>query len=240
VRTNSEALTSILSRDPDADLTHGPAISSDFYPDPITHITQNRCADNQDFLRLYHGPLVEGERPRARALKTLALLLAKPRRTLRVWGARNFAKRVSVLTVMQYRDNELAFRYGRRRTAPWRSGLRSVSVPGKEAPTYLEVANAATAAFAEVSGGEPLNMLVESVGNKSITAHVLGGAVIGEDSEQGVIDTRHEIFGHPGLYIVDASSIAANLGVNPSLTITAMAERFASLIAPAGTYGSSV
>jgi cholesterol oxidase len=134
---------------------------------------------------------------------------------------------------MQYLDNELAFRYGRLPTAPWRSGLRSVSVPGKKAPTYLAVANEATRKFAEVSGGEPLNMLIETVGSKSITAHILGGAVMGTSAEQGVIDPRHEVLGHPGLYVVDASAISANLGVNPSLTITALAERFASLIPPA-------
>jgi cholesterol oxidase len=234
VRTNSEAITSILSREPNADLTRGPAISSEFYPDPITHITQNRFADNQDFLRLYHGPLVDGERPGARALKTVALMLAHPGRTLRVWSARNFAKRLSVLTVMQHRDNELAFHYGRLPTAPWRAGLRSTAVPGNEAPTYLPIANAATRAFANASGGEPLNMLVESVGNKSITAHILGGAVMGATAEQGVIDLCHEVFGHPGLYVVDASAISVNLGVNPSLTITALAERFASLIPPVG------
>jgi cholesterol oxidase len=232
VRTNSEAITSILSRDPDADLTRGPAISSHFYPDPTTHIIQNRLAENQEFLRLYHGPLVDGERPTARALETIALMLAHPARTLRVWGARNFAKRVSVLVVMQHLDNELAFHYGRLPTAPWRAGMRSAAVPGKEAPTYLPVANAATRAFAKASGGEPLNMLVESVANKSITAHILGGAVIGASPQRGVIDSRHELFGHPGVYVVDASAIPVNLGVNPSLTITALAERFASLIPP--------
>jgi cholesterol oxidase len=233
VRTNSEAITAILDRDPEADLSRGPAISSDFYPDPVTHITQNRLAENEGLMRFYQGPLVDGERPRVRALKTVGQLLAHPTRTLRVWGARNLTKRLSVLTVMQYLDNELAFRYGRLPTAPWRSGLRSVSVPGKKAPTYLAVANEATRKFAEVSGGEPLNMLIETVGSKSITAHILGGAVMGTSAEQGVIDPRHEVFGHPGLYVVDASAISANLGVNPSLTITALAERFASLIPPA-------
>jgi cholesterol oxidase len=232
VRTNSEAITSVLARDVDADLSRGPAISSDFYPDPKTHITQNRYAENQGFMRFYSGPLVDGVRPGVRALKTVGLMLAHPARTVRVWGARNFTKRVSTLTVMQYMDNELAFRYGRLPLAPWRSGLRSVSVPGKEAPTYLPVANAATRAFAQASGGEPLNMLVESVGNKSITAHILGGAVMGATGDEGVIDVRHEVFGHPGLYVVDASAISANLGVNPSLTITAMTERAMSLIPP--------
>jgi cholesterol oxidase len=103
----------------------------------------------------------------------------------------------------------------------------------KGAPTYLPIANEATCAFAKASGGEPLNMLIESVANKSTTAHILGGAVIGASAAHGVIDSHHELFGHPGLYVVDASAIPVNLGVNPSLTITALAERFTSLIPPA-------
>jgi cholesterol oxidase len=239
VRTNSEAITAILSPDPDADLSRGPAISSHFYPDPSTRIFQNRLAENEDFLRFHYGPLVDGEHPRTRALKTIATMLAHPARTLEVWGARNFTQRVSVLVAMQQLDNELAFRYGRLPTAPWREGLRSTAVPGKQAPTYLPIANQATQTFANASGGEPLGMLIESVANKATTAHILGGAVIGASAAQGVIDSRHEVFGHPGLYVVDASAIPVNLGVNPSLTITALAERFASLIPPAADHAAS-
>ena len=239
VRTNSEAITGILSRDPDADLSRGPAISSHFYPDPSTRIFQNRLADNENFLRFHYGPLIDGEHPAARARSTIASMLAHPARTLGVWGARSFTKRVSVLVAMQQLDNELAFRYGHLPTAPWRKGLRSAAVSGKGAPTYLPIANQAARAFANASSGEPLNMLIESVANKSTTAHILGGAVIGANAEHGVIDTRHELFGHPGLYVVDASAIPVNLGVNPSLTITALAERFASLIPPAADHAAS-
>jgi cholesterol oxidase len=233
VRTNSEAITAILSRDGETDLSRGPAISSHFYPDPSTRVFQNRLAENENFLRFHYGPLIDGERPATRARRTIAQMVAHPARTLAVWGARDFTKRASVLVTMQQLDNELAFRYGRLPIAPWRKGLRSVAVSGSRAPTYLPIANQATRAFAKASVGEPLNMLIESVANKSSTAHILGGAVIGANRELGVIDTRHQVFGHPGLYVVDASAIPVNLGVNPSLTITALAERFASLIAPA-------
>jgi cholesterol oxidase len=233
VRTNSEAITAILSRDPDTDLSRGPAVSSHFYPDPSTRVFQNRLAANENFLRFHYGPLIDGQRPGARACRTIASMLAHPARTLRVWGAPNFTQRASVLVAMQQLDNELAFRYGRLPTAPWRKGLRTVAGPGNRAPTYLAIANRATREFARAAGGEPLNMLIESVANKSTTAHILGGAVIAANAARGVIDTRHEVFGHPGLYVVDASAIPVNLGVNPSLTITALAERFASLIPPA-------
>jgi cholesterol oxidase len=236
VRTNSEAITAVLSREHDADLTRGPAISSHFYPDPSTRVFQNRLAENENFLRFHYGPLVDGERPAARARRTIASMLAHPARTGAVWGTKNFTKRASVLVTMQHLDNELAFRYGRLPAAPWRNGLRSVAVSGKGAPTYLPIANQTTRAFATASGGEALNMLIESVANKSSTAHILGGAVIGAGATHGVIDSNHELFGHPGLYVVDASAIPVNLGVNPSLTITALAERFASLI-PAADAG---
>jgi cholesterol oxidase len=233
VRTNSEAITAILSHDHDTDLSRGPAVSSHFHPDPSTRIFQNRLAENENFLRFHYGPLIDGQRPGARGCRTIAAMLAHPARTLRLWGAPNFTRRASVLVAMQQLDNELAFRYGRLPTAPWRKGLRTVAGPGKRAPTYLPIANRATRAFADASGGEPLNLLIESVANKSTTAHILGGAVIAADAAHGVVDTHHELFGHPGLYVVDASAIPVNLGVNPSLTVTALAERFASLIPPA-------
>jgi cholesterol oxidase len=91
----------------------------------------------------------------------------------------------------------------------------------------LPQANAAARAFADVSGGTPLNMLMETVGNQSVTAHVLGGAVMAESPATGVVDASHQVFGYSGLYVVDASAIPANVGVNPSLTIAALAERFA-------------
>jgi cholesterol oxidase len=239
VRTNSEAISAVLSRDRDADLSRGPAISSHFYPDPSTRIFQNRLAENENFLRFHYGPLIDGERPGPRARRTIASMLAHPTRLLDVWGTRNFTKRASVLVAMQQLDNELAFRYGRLPFAPWRKTLRSTPAHGRQAPTYLPVANEATRTFAKASGGEPLNMLIESVTNKSTTAHILGGAVIGASAAQGVIDTRHEVFDHPGLYVVDASAIPVNLGVNPSLTITALAERFANLIPPAADHAVS-
>ena len=99
---------------------------------------------------------------------------------------------------------------------------------GGRSPSYLPQANAAARAFAEASGGTPLNTLMESVGNLSVTAHIMGGAVMAAHPDQGVIDLNHEVFGYSGLYVVDGSAIPANIGVNPSLTITALAERFAS------------
>jgi len=227
VRTNSEAVTVVLDDDPATDLTRGPAISSDFHPDPRTHITQNRYVGGGKFLRAQVGPLVDGDRPGLRALNTAAAILRHPLRSLGAATGRGFEKRLTALTVMQNVDSELRFELGRSPLRPWKKVLRSKSVAGREAPSYLPVANEATRAFAEISGGSSHNLLVESAGGRSFTAHILGGAVIGETAEAGVIDSGHEVHGHPGLFVADASAIPVNLGVNPSLTITAMAERFA-------------
>lgn len=225
VRTNSEALTAI-QQPPGQDLSHGPNITSDFHPDADTHVTQNRYVGGWH-MRFQIGPIVDGHRPRLRAIRTIASILRHPFRQVRAMAAHDFEQRLTVLTVMQRLDNEIAFEFRRSPFRPWRKVLRSRAVKGREAPSFLPVANEVTRAFAEASGGVPFNLLGETLGGLSVTAHVLGGAAMGANADEGVVDSRHEVFGHTGLYVADASTIPANLGVNPSLTITAMAERFA-------------
>ncbi|WP_247603332.1 GMC oxidoreductase [Gordonia paraffinivorans] len=227
VRTNSETITAVLADDPDADLTRGPTISSEFYPDEATHVTQNRYVGGWH-MRLQLGPLVDGDDPARRRRAALAELGRHPLRQLRLMTARNFVERLSAFTVMQNVENEIRLVMDRSPVRPWRRVLRSRTGEGvPAAPSYLPQANEVARRFADSVGGRPLNLLLESVGGKSITAHVLGGAAMGADASDGVIDTDHQVFGHPGLYVVDGSAIPANVGVNPSLTITAMAERFA-------------
>jgi len=229
VRTNSEAIVGVLSKDRSDDLSHGPAISSDFHANPHTHVTQNRLPPSYWFMKLYSGPLVDGNRPLPRALKALLLLPVFLLRTIAsLFDFKNFYKQVTLLSIMQNLDNQMSFLWG----GSFKKGLRSATESGKPAPAFIQEANQAARAYAEVSDGVPLNSLIESVMNMSVTAHILGGCPIGKDAESGVIDTRHEVFGHPGLYVMDGSAIPANVGVNPSLTITAMAERAAALMPP--------
>jgi cholesterol oxidase len=227
VRTNSEAIVGILSKDANTDVTNGATISSHFYADARTHITQNRFPPSYGFMKWYMGPLVDGAKPLLRALRTVLHFLLHPIESTRSFWARNWHKRISVLTVMQQADNEIAFDYGRSLLRGLRYALRSRIGRSGRSPSYLPQANAAARAFAEASGGTPLNMWMESVAGLSVTAHVLGGAVMASGPDSGVVDTAHEVFGYPGLYVVDASAIPANVGVNPSLTIAALAERFA-------------
>jgi cholesterol oxidase len=184
VRTNSESILPITSRDPKTDVSDGATISSHFFMGE-SHITQNRFSPSHRVLRWQTGPLVSDAVPWRRALKTLWQFVSHPL------------------------DSSLCMRAGRQ----W------------SARTYLPQANHVAQVFAQVSGGVPGNALLESLGNASMTAHVLGGCVMGGAVADDVIDERHEVFGYPGLFVVDASAIPANVGVNPSLTITAMAER---------------
>ncbi|MDD9302579.1 MAG: GMC family oxidoreductase [Desulfobacter sp.] len=236
VRTNSEAIVGVLSQNPDIDLSKGTAISSDFYPDAHTHITQNRFPRGFSFQKWYFGPMVDHDNPRIRAVKTLGKMLARPKILVENWSAKNWHKRMTVLTVMQDLDNQISFKYKPCPSALFlKHSLKTVPIKGKQAPTNLRVANKAATTLAGLTCGIPLNIAMESLGNLSFTAHVLGGCHMGSSARNGVIDTSHQVFGHPGLYIMDGSAISANIGVNPSLTITAMAERAMGLVPPKNT-----
>lgn len=231
VRTNSEAITAVLSKDETIDLSKGPAISSDFHANEYTHVTQNRVPPSYWFMKLYACPLVDGIKPLRRALKTLVMFIVHPLEStasLRVRG--NWHKRVTLISTMQNLDNQIAFSWGRGPFSGFGVGLQSQMAGGGRAPVYIREANLAARTFARVSGGIPHNSSIENLMNMSVTAHILGGCTIGANAERGVIDTSHQVFGYPGLYVVDGSAIPANVGVNPSLTITALAERAMSLL----------
>lgn len=228
VRTNSESFVGILQPDDDTDVTRGTTISSDFYADEHTHITQNRFPPSYGFMRLYLGPLADGDSDAARRRHTFAAYARHPRYATANLFARRWDERITVLTVMQHLDNSIAFGY-RRTATGWRLSTRLV--PGQDrVPTYLPEAVAAAKAFAEASGGAAYATLAETLLGMSTTAHILGGCPMGATPDDGVIGPDHEVFGYPGLYVVDGAAVSANVGVNPSLTIAAMAERAASHI----------
>lgn len=228
VRTNSEALTAVL-HPKGQNMIDGTAISSDFYADKHTHITQNRFDRGYRFMKSYMGPLVDGHKPGRRALKTVWKILTSPRLMLGNLFARNWEERITIFTVMQDHDNAVKLRYRKRWFSPFKPVLGSDELPGAGLPSYLPLANEVAREFARASGGQPMNFLTESLAGTTTTAHILSGCPMGRSAEDSVIDANHEVHGAPGLYVVDGSSIPANIGVNPSLTITAMAERFAAL-----------
>ncbi|MCU0295247.1 MAG: GMC family oxidoreductase [Candidatus Nanopelagicales bacterium] len=220
VRTNSEAFAAIL-HPPGTDVTEGATISSDFYPDPRTHVTNNRFPQSYGFMRWYLSPAVSGNR----RLQTLKAMARHPGIATANARARQWHKRVTILTVMQHADNEMALDY-RKTALGW--GLRSRLPEGvAPVPVNLPQADAAGRAVAQASGGKAYSTILESLLGIGATAHILGGAVIGPDPEQGVVDADHRVFGYDGLRVMDGSVVPENVGVNPSWTITAMAERAA-------------
>ncbi|MBM4362933.1 MAG: GMC family oxidoreductase [Deltaproteobacteria bacterium] len=231
VRTNSEAIVGVLHEDAPPELAEGSAITSHFYADAETHLTQNRYGKPFDIMRYAAVPMVDDPVPLRRALRTLFALLTSPLRTLRALRLRDWYRKVTVLTVMQHVDSMLSFRLGRGLLGLGSPRLVSSIEGGQRPPTYLPVANRAARILAEQTGGVPFNQLPESLGNLSITAHILGGCPMGRSAADGVLDVDHEVHGYPGLYVLDGSAIPANVGVNPSLTITAMAERAATRLA---------
>jgi cholesterol oxidase len=138
---------------------------------------------------------------------------------------------------MQSLDSRISFRRGRRLLWPFKPLLHSRAGAAGGAPAYIPEANEAARKLAEHIGGTPHNTILESIGNVSVTAHILGGCAIAAGPEAGVIDLDHQVFGYPGLFVTDASAIPANVGVNPALTITALAERFSSRFASAKEEG---
>jgi cholesterol oxidase len=145
-------------------------------------------------------------------------------RTLRLWLVRDWARSTVILLVMQAVDQHLRLRLGRSLF-----GRRLTdTTTAKPVPSYLPVAQEAAQILAEELQGEAQNVVSEVLLRTPATAHILGGCCIGESAESGVIDEQHQVFGYPGLYVCDGSVVPGNLAVNPSLTITALAERFAS------------
>ena len=230
VRTNSEAIVGVLPKDRQIDVTRGTTISTDFYPNKHTHITQNRFPEGYSFMKWYGGPLVDDAHPLRRALKTLREYVRHPLRSTASWRAQNWYKRVIILTTMQQLDNQISFSFGRSLFTFFKKGLISKQVPGKSAPTFIPEANEAARVLARHVDGDPLNVVLETMLNMSTTAHILGGCQMGTTPENGAIAPNHELFNYPGIYVMDGSVMPVNLGVNPALTITALSERAMGLI----------
>ncbi|MEI6621687.1 MAG: GMC oxidoreductase [Actinomycetes bacterium] len=222
VRTNSEAFAATL-HPAGTDITFGATISSHYYPDPLTHVTNNRFPRSYSFMKWYLSPAVSEQEPAARRRATLSKLLRHPWSSTANMRAGDWNRRTTILTVMQHADNQMRLTYRRR---PWGWSLGSARAEGGDTiPAHLPQADAAGAALAQASQGEPFGTYLDSVAGVGATAHILGGAVIGPDPTSGVIDADHRVFGYSGLRVLDGSAVPANIGVNPSLTITAMAER---------------
>ncbi|MEH0828245.1 MULTISPECIES: GMC family oxidoreductase [unclassified Micromonospora] len=223
-RTNSEAILGASvprqrARAERLDFTEGVAITSSFHPDPQTHIEPVRYGRGSNAMGLLQSLLVDGGPRRVR--RWLGSIVRHPALAARMLSVRGWSERTVIALVMQSVDNSLTTRF---RRGPF--GRRLVTGPGHGAPnpTWIPAGNRAVRLLAEQIGGTPGGALTEPF-NIPMTAHILGGAVIGASPADGVVDPWHRVYGHPGLHVVDGAAVSANLGVNPSLTITAQAER---------------
>ena len=215
------------------DLSLGIAIGSGIYIDENTHIEAVRYPRHSDTMGFLTTILTNGRPGPQRIalwLKNIAAsFLRHPIKTFRVLQPLGWAREFVILLCMQAVEGQIQMRWQR----PWFWPFRKFLVSrGKKVPTYIPKANEFAEKFAKLTGGFALSMLPEILFDVPGTAHCIGGCVIANSPEHGVVDAHHRLFGYKNIYVCDGSVVAANLGVNPSLTITALAERAISFIPP--------
>jgi cholesterol oxidase len=223
VRTNSEAILAVTAPDDSLDLSKRVAISGSIYPDPDTHIETVSYGEAGDSMSMLYTVLVGDGTKVTRPIKWLAALWRHPIRSLKLLWPRHWSRRTIILLVMQTLDNHIALRPKRGLFGGIR--LQTEQDPERPNPTFIPVANQAAEWLAERIGGVAQSSLTEAIANAPSTAHILGGAIIASDPSAGVVDHRQRLFGYENLLVVDGSVVPANVGVNPSLTIAALAER---------------
>lgn len=224
VRTNSESILAVTAPDDDRDFTKGVAITSSIYPDPDTHIepvTYGRGGDSQSLLFTL---MTEAGRRGTQPLHLLRNLVTHPVSAIRAARIKNFSRRTMVLLVMQSLNNSIRLKVKRR----WPNGnvvLTTEQDPDNPNPDKIPAAYRCAEWIQAQIGGTAQAMATEAAFAIPTTAHILGGAVVGASADAGVIDTDHRVFGYDNLLVCDGSAVPANIGANPSLTITAMTER---------------
>ncbi len=222
-RTNSEAIQgAIAKKAPDPDYTNGVAITSSFYPKPNTHVEPVRYGRGSNSMGLL-GDILTDEEPGVPRWRTWLRTMAKdPITAVKVRFVKGWSERSVIALIMQNLDNSVTVYSKRTKSGRWK--LTSKQGEGEPNPTFIPEANETVRLMAEQIDGVPMGTAGDLIG-APMTAHFVGGCVISATPETGVVDPYHRMWGYPGLHVVDGSAITANLGVNPSLTITAQAER---------------
>ena len=222
-RTNSESILGAIAPDRKIDYSYGVAITSSFHPDADTHVEPVRYGKGSNLMALMQTVLTDGDGPGPRWQTWLKEMWRERRNVAGLYDVKHWSERTVIALVMQTLDNSITT-YPVRipGTKKWR--ITSRQGHGQPNPTWIPVANKVVRKMATLMGGtaggsfgEPFNM--------PMTAHFIGGCAIGDSPETGVVDPYQRVYGYAGLHIADGSAISANLGVNPSLTITAQAER---------------
>jgi cholesterol oxidase len=223
-RTNSENILGVTARGRDVDYSKGVAITSICSVDEVTRFEPVRYSDGASFIRTLTAPLIDGGGSiPARILKTLWAIIRHPLDHIYGKYLSRWARYTTILLVMQTEENLTRVRLGRSFFTFGRKGL--VIRPEKEhVASELTLASRVTRAFAERIDGIPATAFTDSLFDFPTTAHFMGGVPFGRDDQEGVIGLDYQVHNYPGLYVVDGSVMPANPGVNPSLTITALAE----------------
>lgn len=225
VRTNSEALLGSVARTSDINYSEGVAISSIYNHDEITRIEPVRYPDGSSLMRFLAAPLIDTDvSVPVRILKFLGWVLTHPIDFARASILPGWAHNVTILLVMQHTDNRMRLRIGQSLFTLFRRGMVAEEEPGYKIHAQVKGSHELTREFARRTNGVPLGSLGENLLGLPTTAHIMGGAPIGKDAAEGVVNEKFEVHNYEGMYIIDGSVMPANPGVNPSLTITALAE----------------
>ena len=241
VRTNGESILGSSARRTDVDYSTGVAITSIVDADEVTTVEPVRYPAGSSLMRLLAFPMIPAGGAASRVARSLLAVLLRPRDFWDTHLRPRWAERTTVLLVMQNVDHRIRMRLGRSALTLFRRDLVSAPGAGDGVPTRIEIGREVTRRFARRTGGVPGGSLNEELFGVPLTAHILGGCPVGETAEDGVVSHGFEVHGYPGLHVVDGSVMPANPGVNPSLTIAAVAEYAMSLVprrdAPALTGG---
>lgn len=225
VRSNSEALLGIMSPNQEIDYSKGVAITSIFQADRKTAIEPVRYSAGSSLIRLISAPLINPQKSfHKRLISLLWKMITHPMVFLRTYILPGWAETVTILLAMQTEDNRLRMRLGRSWMALFRRGLVSEFAEENPVPTRIEIGHDITNEFTRKIHGLSAGSIVEVLFDTPVTAHILGGVSFGRNDQEGVIGLDCQVHNYPGLYVVDGSIVPANPGVNPSLTITALAE----------------
>jgi cholesterol oxidase len=224
-RTNSEALTGALMQNTRVDYSRGAAITSSFFPDEHTHVEPVRYGVGSNAMGLLQTIMTDGKNAKDRRKQWLGTVLRHPSMLARVLNVRKWSQRTVIALVMQNVDSAITVSI---KNSVFGKRLTSKNDSATPNATYIPAANEVVRKIAEKNGGIAGGHIGDLIG-APFTAHFVGGCVIGDSEDSGVIDPYHRVWNYPTLHVVDGASVTANLGVNPSLTITAQAERAMSM-----------
>ena len=226
VRTNSEAFMGVFSYDETNDHSQGLAITSIFYADDVTQVEPVRFPEDSSLLlRLLSSPIITQRGGFLKRLgATLSEIIKRPAEFFDTKFGRRLTKRGVALMLMQMKDNQMNLRQGRNPFAFFRRGLVAERKQEYTVPIDIRLGHQITRSVAKKINGYAGGSVTEGLLDVPMTAHILGGCGIGQDTDDSVVGVDCQVHNYPGLFVVDASIIPANLGVNPALTITALAE----------------